>query len=141
MTISDVRVGLRSYLLADSSISAMVDGSRIFPVVVPEGIVGTSVVISRISGVGVNDMQGRSGLSQSRMQIDCWATDADTATILANLVKERVDGFRGSIAWDENSPGNAVVVQGVFFDGERDRFDENTELYSVSRDYIVWYEE
>ena len=141
MSLADIRSAIRYYLLADADISSQVGGSRIFPVVVPEGVVGDAVVLSRISGTGDFHMQGPSGLTFLRLQVDCWSTNADDANTLADLVKERIDGFAGTVQWDDNSPGNEVVVRGIFYDGERELFDVNTELFSMSRDYFVWYQE
>jgi hypothetical protein len=140
MTIADLRVGLRAYLLDDAAIAAIV-GTRIYPIVLPQGQVQTSIVYTRISGFGDNHMLGPSGLSRPRIQIDCWSQSADTAAQLANLVKERVDGFRGSWLWGEDSPAEAIVVQGVFFEGERENYDDAAGLYRVSRDYFIWHAE
>jgi len=140
MTIADVRVGLRAYLLDDAAIAAIV-GTRIYPIVLPQGQVQTSIVYTRVSGIGDNHMEGPSGLSRPRFQVDCWSQSIDTASQLANLVKERIDGFRGTWFWGEDSPAEAIVVQGVFFQNEREDFDDATRLYRVSRDYFVWQAE
>lgn len=141
MTLADIRVGLRAYLLDDSAISTQVGGARIYPIKLPQGQVQPSIVFMRVSGLGDHHMQGPSGLARSRIQIDCWAQSAQTAVELANLVKERIDGFRGSMEWDDDSPGNAVVVQGIFFESEREDYDDAVKLYRVSRDFFVWYAE
>jgi len=141
MTLVDLRVGLRAYLLADSAISTQAGGNRVYPVKLPQGQVQPSIVYTRISGLGDHHSQGASGLNRVRVQIDCYAQAADTADLLARRVKERIDGFRGSMEWDEGSPGNAVVAQGVFFDSEREDWDEASGLYRVSHDYFVWFEE
>jgi hypothetical protein len=86
-------------------------------------------------------MQGASGLARPRLQIDCWSRSADAAAALADMVKQRLDGLRGAVEWDENSPGNAVVIQGVFFESEREDYDGTAELYRTSRDYFVHFEE
>lgn len=136
----DIRQGLRAYLLGDSGIAALV-GVRVYPVILKQGVTDPSIVYSRISGIGDHHMQGASGLARPRIQIDCYSLSADTATTLANLVKERIDGFRGSMPWGENSPEEAIVVQGIFFDGERDTYDAATKLHGLSRDYFIWFNE
>lgn len=141
MTLADLRVGLRAYLLADAAISTLVGGTRIYPLRLPQGVIEPSVVYQRISGLGDHHMAGASGLARPRMQVSCWAQSADVATQLANLVKARIDGFRGSMLWGDNSPAEAIVVQGIFFDSERDLYDEALKLYALSRDYLIWYEE
>lgn len=141
MTLADIRSGLRAYLLADGTISGLVGGSRIYPVKLPQGIILASIVYQRISGQGDNHMQGASGLSRPRLQIDCYAPSAMAAAQLADLVKERIDGFRGEIEYADTSPANSVKVQGVFFDNESDDYDAAAVLYRTRRDYLVWFEE
>ena len=141
MTLADLRMGLRAYLLADATISSTVGGIRIFPIKLQQGQTNPSIVYSRISGLGDHHSQGASGLSRPRMQIDCWAQDPDVADLLARLVKERIDGFQGSMLWGANSPDEAIVVQGIFFDSEREDYDDNVSMYRSSKDYLVWFEE
>lgn len=138
--IKDIRPALRAFLLADPQISAMVGGQRIFPLRLPQGIREPSIVYRRITEVGDHHMKGPSGLTGPRMQIDCWAPDPDQAEQLANLVKARLDGYRGPMA-APGSPPDVIAVQGIFFDSSRDDYDGTAELYRVSRDYFVMYEE
>lgn len=139
--IADIRPALRAYLLADSGIAALV-GDRIYHIKMPQGVTQPSIVFNRISGQGDHHMQGASGLNRPRIQIDCWAkSSADAAVALANLVKERIDGFKGSVGYGSNSPQDSVTVQGVFFESERDDYDSDSEFYRVSHDYLIWYEE
>lgn len=140
MTIADIRVGLRAYLLDDAGIAVIV-GTRVYPIIMPQGVVQPSIVYTRVSGVGDNHMEGPSGLSRPRFQVDCWAQSIDVAVTLANLVKERIDGFRGTWLWGEDSPAEGIVVQGVFYAMEREDFDSEAGMYRVSRDYFVWQAE
>jgi hypothetical protein len=78
-------------------------------------------------------MQGASGLARPRYQIDAYAPKADDANALADLVKARLDGYRG--------PMGAITVQGVFFETERDDYQADAKLYRASRDYFIWFEE
>lgn len=149
MTLADIRVGLRAYILASGTIAAAVDSGasavpryRVFPSKLPQGELRASIVYSRISGLTDHHSTGPSGLSRPRIQIDCWAPTQDAAASLADLVKERIDGFSGSVQWDDNSPGNAVVIQSIMFaDRESDDYDDAVKLYRTGRDYFVWYEE
>jgi hypothetical protein len=135
--IADLRPALRAFLLGDASIFDAVGGAlpvpRIFPVVLPQGVKDPSIVYTRISGQGDHHMQGASGLARPRYQIDAYARKAEDANALADLVKARLDGFRGAMG--------AVNVQGVFFETERDDYQAESELHRVSRDYFIWFEE
>lgn len=149
MTLQDLRVGLRAYLLDDATIAAAVDSGasaspryRIFSVKLPQGETRASIVYSRISGQGDHHMEGASGLNRQRVQIDCWASTMDAADLLARQVKERIDGYRGSMLWGEDSPAEAIVVQGIFFDSEREDWETGPpDRFRSSKDYLIWFEE
>jgi hypothetical protein len=133
MSLADIRPALRTFLLADSALSAAVGGARIYPGQLPQGQRLASIVYNEISDIGDHTMQGASGLARPRFQIDAWAKTADAASALALLVKERMDGASG--VW------GSVKVQGAFFDTGRDVYDADAELYGKSRDYVIFFEE
>lgn len=141
MTIKDVRLGLRAFLLADDAVSSVVGGARIFPLRIPQGATVPCVVYTRISNVGDHHMRGPSGLSSPRVQVDCYALTADEATSLADKVKWRLDGYRGAMPYGSNSPQAEIEVLGVFFDSERELYDDATKFFRVSRDYFVHFRE
>ena len=140
MTLADIRLGLRAFLLADSAIAAIVV-DRVYPINLDQGIKHTSIVYSRQSGLPDHWMQGPSGLTRPRYQIDCWSMATAEASALADLVKERLDGYRGPMPYGTNSPQNSVEVQAVFFADEREGYDTDSKLYRVSRDYFIWFRE
>lgn len=133
--MKDLRPGFRAYLLADPAIAAII-GVRIFANVIPQEEPRASVVVSTISGRGDHHMEGPTGLVRPRLQIDAWAPDDDVATTLANLVRDRIDGFSGVMGEGDA----AITVQGVFLTDERSGYDDETKLYRLGRDYFVNYE-
>jgi hypothetical protein len=142
MTVKDIRPALRSFLLADAAISTAVAGARVYSARLPQGQRLASIVYTRVSGIGDYHMQGASGLGRPRFQIDAWAPLQDDATALANLVKDRIDGFRGVMADDASPPAvTPVTVQGAFQVDEREDYDATVELHRVSRDFEIWFEE
>ena len=145
MTVKDIRGGLVSYMLADADILAMVGGSianaRVYPVTLQQGISQPSIVYHRISGQGDHHMEGPSGLAQARVQIDSWAKRHDQAVALANLIKARIDGAADVVLFGSNSPTDDITVQGIFFDSVREDRDDGADMFRVSQDFIVWYEE
>lgn len=141
MSVGDLRPGLRAFLAADATIAALVVAggiTRIYPNKLPQGVVATSLVYQEISNVGDHHNAGPSGLASPRMQITAWAGSADAAATLARAVKSRIDGYRGTMG----SGGDAVTVQGVFFQDSRDIEDDETPtLFGKQADYrIVWNE-
>lgn len=141
MTLVDVRAGLRALLLGDSQISTAVGATRIYPVLLPQGTVLDSIVYTRITGQGDMTNDGPSWLVRPRIQIDVWSQQMTAAVRLANLVKERLEGFRGTLAFGSNSPQDEILFRGIFFEGEIDSYDDTAKLYRMSRDYSVWHAE
>lgn len=135
--VKDLRPALRAYLLADAAIAAQV-GARVFPSFLPQGIVAPSIVYHRISGFGDHTMQGPSGYTVSRVQVTAFAQALDTAEAIANLVKARLDGYRGTMG----AGLAAVKVQGVFYETDNPpTFDDARKIYGAGRDYMVHFGE
>lgn len=82
-------------------------------------------------------MQGPTGYARLRLQIDAWAPSADAASNLSNLIKARMDGYRGVMG----SGANAVQVHGVFIADQREDYDDTVQLHRNSRDYFVHHVE
>lgn len=147
--IKDLRPALLALLYADADIYTAVGGAgtqdaggrRIYPLMLKQGQKQPSIVYSRVSNVGDHHMRGPSGLSQPRVQIDCWADTLNGAASLADQVKNRLDGFRGTVSFGSASPQDTVDILGAFFDGEREDYDDAAKMYRVSRDYFIWFRE
>lgn len=137
MSLKDIRPALRAFLLGDAAISAAVGGVRIHPMLLPQGQTADSIVFTRISGQNEVHNQGADGLARPRIQIDNWSQTVDGAAALALLVKERLEGYRGIMG----SGGDAVTVQAVIPDNEREDYDSTAKMYRASLDYFIWYEE
>lgn len=134
--MKDIRKALRAYLLADAGIATLVS-DRVYFIKMKQGNVDPCIVFSRISGAGVYHHGGDSGLAMPRYQIDAWSKTGDAATTLANLIKDRLSGYRGVMG----SGGAAVTVQGAFMLDEREDFDDTVQMSRMSRDYAIDYEE
>lgn len=136
MPLKDIRPAFSEFLLAGSAIAASVE-TRVYPIVLKQGVSGDSIVYQRISEVGDHHSQGASGLARVRMQVDSWSATRNGAAALGLVVKERLDGYRGTMG----TGADEVMVQGVFFDSSRDDYDEESKMYRASQDYIITYEE
>lgn len=143
--MKDIRQGLFTFFMADAAINAAVEGnvtrqnggSRIFPIVLGQGVKKASIVYTRISGQGDYKMEGPTGYTRPRYQIAAWAPTADAAVSLANFIKDALDGFAGAMG----SGANSVLVQGVFCADQRETYDDVVQMYGVSRDYFIHHEE
>lgn len=137
--IADIRGPLRGFLLGDATIAQIV-ATRVYPLVLQQGVRDPSLVYNRVSVIGDHHMQGASGLVTVRMQIDAWADTADQAYELAAAVKYRLDGYRGPMA-SLASPPEIVHVQGAFFSTARDSWDGDRQMIRESWDYDLTYGE
>ena len=133
--MKDIRAALRAFLLADPTVSGLVGGHRIHMTVLPQNQVEPSVVCTKVTETGDYHMAGDSGLGQMRMQIDSWAQAGDAATELANAVYDRLSGAREIIDYDSTF----INLRGAFLANGRDDYDEVTQLYRNSRDFVLWY--
>lgn len=142
MTLKDIRPALRTFLLADGSISTAVGGVRIYPVKLPSGVpAGPAIVYNLISEETDHHMQGASGLVFARYQIDAWATTSDLAQNLALLIKSRLDGYKGPMEYGTNSPKDFITVLGVFSENALFDYDAAANLHRASRDFFIDYGE
>lgn len=135
--MKDIRPALRSFVLGSAPIASVVAG-RMFPGKLPQGTTAASIVYNRISGAGDYHMQGLSGFAKHRFQIDAWAPTAESASTLADLIRDRIDGYQGPMGAD--SPPT-VDVQGVFMVDQREDYDDAANLYRMSRDFFIVFME
>lgn len=136
--IKDVAEGLRAFLLADPAISSKVGGSRIHPVKLPNSVpAGPSVVYNLISESSDRLSSGASGLVTSRYQLDSWASSYLEARDLGLLIKDRLNGYRGLMG----TGANQVNTQGVFSETANPDYDSGLNLYRISRDFFISYDE
>jgi hypothetical protein len=140
LTLVDVRFGLVQLLTSDPGVNGVIQG-RVYPVKMKQGVTLDSLVYNRITELEPYTMLGPSGLVSARYQFDAWSRSADSATALANLVKELFGGFRGLIAINMAAPMDHVDVQLIEVVNGRDDWDQEAQMYNVSKDYFIWYEE
>jgi Protein of unknown function (DUF3168) len=137
--LKDIRPALRRFLLDDAAVSALVGGSRIFPIRLTEGEKRTSLVYHRISELTDYHLLGPSGLEQARFQLDALAQTSAAASELSDAVQDRLSGASGTVTFGSNSPEDFVEFRGVFKVHAREEFDGEAELFRMSRDYLIWY--
>lgn len=136
----DIRKGLHNHLLSNAAIAAIV-GTRVYPVKNAEGNRLDCIVYFRVLETELYHYLGRAGLVGARFQIDVLSQTNGQANALADLVKEALSGYSGLWSYGGNSPSDTVPVQGVFLQTAFEDYDEETKLYRVSRDYMIWYED
>jgi hypothetical protein len=92
-----VEIGLKTLLLASAPVAALIV-DRFAPILQSQGTERPFIVYSRVVSDPQHHLGGFSGLSFSRFQLDLFA---DTAVALYNLreaVRNRLDGYKGTVA-------------------------------------------
>jgi hypothetical protein len=125
---------LTDLLLAYTPLTALV-GQDVTPSVRLQATGLPAVVITRVSGARDYHMGGASGLTQSRMQIDCYGSTWPQAKSVARAVIARLSGFNGRTT--------ASVIRSAMLDSERHFFEgEDPEtVHRISLDFNVWASE
>lgn len=116
MTIGET---IFSTLTGDAAVSAIV-GTRVYPLVIPQGGDLPAVTYQRIYGAPINDLAGAGELVRARVQVDCWATTYASVRALA-------DAAYGSLCAIGFLPIN-----------DMDDFDDEVPVYRVVLEFTVW---
>jgi hypothetical protein len=129
-----IESALRTHILGDTSIKGQIS-ERLYPLTLPQDPTLPAMTYQKISGLRFHDMEGASGLASPRFQFDIWSKSYLTSKNISDLLRKRLDGFKGTVGSD--------VIQGVFLDSERDFFEEDELLkfYRVSMDFFIYHEE
>jgi hypothetical protein len=136
----DLRPAIRTILLADPQINAMVGGSRVYASILPQGQTLTSIVQNMISEDMSYHMKGDSGLMMVRTQLDCWSKSSDEAVKLGGYVFDALTGFSAQqMEYGSASPKEKIDIDAVFHDQGRDDYDTTAIMHTRRRDFIFWY--
>jgi len=135
--------GMRAFLLANTSIAAIVSG-RAYPLRLPQKVDFSAhkgaLVLTRVDDIGAAHLRGPNAQSRARIQVDAWAQQFDDATALGRMCRQRLNGYSG-IWTDGASPAAEIRVQAILADSESDFTEEDIlgGLYRQSTDYMVTY--
>ncbi len=107
---------------------------RIYPLRLPQGYTLPAVSFQRVSTNRDHVIDdGPIGWAWARFQFDLWSETYTDVRDLSNAVRQALDGYNGTLG--------TITVPGIFIESERDLFDETTEFYRVTQDYLVPYSE
>jgi hypothetical protein len=103
---------------------ATVAGERIYPQVAPDGVVRPFIVYQRINTNTENVLSGSTGLRNTRLQVDVFAT----TYVQAQQITTAIENLMGS--W--STPNVCVVSQ--------DFYEDEVKLYRVMTDFSIWHD-
>jgi uncharacterized protein DUF3168 len=120
---------LRVLLATDAGVAARA-ADRVYTEVLPQAPAVPAVVFTEVAGDDDVALDGPTGSSSRRVQIDSWAKTRAEATALGLAVKAALADHAGAAA--------GLSVEGVFLLSERWDFDAETSLYRTSQDFEIW---
>lgn len=120
---------LRRLLVEDPGVAALA-ADRVYTEVLPQAGAVPAVVFTEVSGEDDVALDGPTGASARRVQIDSWGRTRADATALGLAVRAALAGHVGAAA--------GLDVQGVFLVAERWDYDAEAALYRTSQDFDVW---
>jgi hypothetical protein len=120
---------LRMLLTSDADVAALA-ADRVYTEVLPQSPVVPAVVFTEVAGGDDVALDGTTGASSRRVQVDAWAATREETTLLALAAKTALAGHVGAAA--------GLSVEGVFFLTERWDYDAETRLYRTSADFEIW---
>ena len=118
----------RAYLLATSAVTDICS-TRINFGTHPQGQALPAIVLNTVDDADGHTLIGPDGLSQGRVQADCYATTYGGAKLLSRAVRAALDGYSGG------------DFSGVFLAGSRDGREGGTNEaerpFRVSLDFLT----
>jgi hypothetical protein len=128
-----MEAALRSYLLASSGLSALI-GDRMTWGFTSQGGPLPRVTLQRISGGPEYADEGEVNLSETRVQIDCYAATSEAVRAVYAAIRARISGAQFT--------QSGVTCNGVYIDSVRDESDAyegGRQEHRVSLDIMVWH--
>ena len=118
-----------SRLSTDGSITAYV-GTKIYPDITPQNVQYPFVVYTIVNSLPVDFKDGQSNLEEITLQIDVYTQSYDDTQDLANLIRNRLDRFTGTV--------EGVEVQTIkYVSSDSQVFNAELSVYWMSIDFMI----
>jgi hypothetical protein len=112
-----------------SNITAIIS-TNIYPDITPQNVDYPFIVYSIIDSNPVDYKDGQSNLEEIDLQIDVYTQNYDTTQNLANLIRNRLDRFVGTV--------EGVEVQSIKYVRQSSQvFNAELSVYWVSIDFMI----
>ena len=118
-----------SRLSTDGSITAYV-GTKIYPDITPQNVQYPFVVYTIVNSLPVDFKYGQSNLEEITLQIDVYTQSYDDTQDLANLIRNRLDRFTGTV--------EGIDVQTIkYMSSDSQVFNAELSVYWMSIDFMA----
>ena len=116
-------------LSTDSNITAIV-GTNIYPDITPQNVDYPFVVYTATNSTPVDYKDGQSNLEEINLQIDVYTQNYDTTQNLANLIRNRLDRFVGTV--------EGIEVQTIKYVSSNSQvYNAELSVYWLSIDFMI----
>ena len=118
-----------SRLSTDGSITAYI-GTKIYPDITPQNVQYPLVVYTITNSLPVDYKDGQSNLEEITLQVDVYTQSYDDTQDLANLIRNRLDRFTGTV--------EGVEVQTIkYVSSDSQVFNAELSVYWMSIDFMI----
>ena len=118
-----------SRLSTDGSITAYI-GTKIYPDITPQNVQYPFVVYTITNSLPVDYKDGQSNLEEITLQLDVYTQSYDDTQDLANLIRNRLDRFTGTV--------EGVEVQTIkYVSSDSQVFNAELSVYWMSIDFMI----
>ena len=131
-----IEMALVEFLNGVPEVAALV-GGRIYPDVLPEGVVYPAVEFQRISTQRERSLGTRSGLAHPRFQLTVWAETRLETLNVARALQAALDGASGDWPFD----GGSVAVDDVELVDERGLYEVAPRTFGEQLDFVIHHAE
>ena len=131
-----IEQGLFTHLSNLEPLVALV-GSNIYPGIAPQDVSAPYLVFVSVSDNEYYDLGGDIGLSEARIQIECWADSYISSKELSEVVRMHISGFAGYFG---NVKIQRCVRSSVFDRIDNDAEEQGNARYCAVCDYEIVYE-
>ena len=116
-------------LSTSTNITAIV-GTNIYPDITPQNVDYPFVVYTATNSTPVDYKDGQSNLEEINLQIDVYTQNYDTTQNLANLIRNRLDRFVGTV--------EGVEVQTIKYVSSNSQvYNAELSVYWLSIDFMI----
>ena len=131
-----IEIAFRDYLLSISAITALVS-TRISVMRLPQNVVLPAISYMIDAADRIESQKGGTGLVNTIMQVDHWASSMLSARQLAETTRKVLQGYRGTMG----SGANLVNVSQIRFRNELNFYHEDVNNFRITHDYSIWHDE
>jgi hypothetical protein len=130
-----IEQAIKKELMDASGVTDLIS-TRLYYVRAPQDVTKPYVVFFKVSGPREYSHDGASELANPRFQFSCFATTYYEAKQIVTAIRTVLEGFDGMMGGD-----GGVSVGGCFCVNETDIYEDDTDLFHVAVDYLIWHEE